>query len=44
MKKTYSISLDEDLMNKFTKLAKSLKLSRDELLEKIISDFLKDNT
>jgi len=44
MKKTYSISLDEDLMNKFIELAESLKLSRDELLEKVISDFLKYNS
>ena len=38
MKKTYSISLEEDLMEKFTKLSKKLWTNKTNFLSMIITD------
>jgi hypothetical protein len=41
MKKTYSISLEEDLMNKFIKLSEKLWTNKTNFLSMIITDVVK---
>jgi len=41
MKKTYSISLEEDLMDKFTKLSRKLWTNKTNFLSMIITDIVK---